>query len=408
MALESLNEGSRERELRVLLVEDSPDDAELVLLELRRRQFRVTAFQASSRQEMAAVLATEPIDLALTDHAMPGLSSLDVIELTRGHCPCIVVSGAVGEETAVTLLQQGAVDYINKANLNRLAPAVKRALEESHNRQARERAEEELRRAHAELERRVEARTAALQQSYRRLRQEMDERRRAEYELREARLKLTRLREDERLHLSREIHDGVVQDLLGIGFALADTERAVLGGMDAAESYRRIHGYRDELLEAVRRLRNLIKGLRPPGLEEFGLLSALEEFSRSLVGSHPEARISVEVAPEGAQVPPVVAQSFFRIAQEAVRNALRHASADRIHIGVTLDEAEARLTVSDNGLGFKAPERLGELARDDHFGLVLMDEHAQLAGGAFELETAPGKGTTVSVAVPLARAPVER
>lgn len=391
--------------LKVLIVEDSADDAELIRLELQRHYDAFEPFVAASRDEVLGVLEREAPDLALTDHAMPGLSSLDVIELTRDRCPCIVVSGAVGEETAVNLLQRGAVDYVNKGNLPRLGPASRRALADAQNRQARQRAEEELRRAHAELERRVEERTAALQQSYRRLRQEMEDRRRAEAALRDARLKLTRLREDERLHLSHEIHDGVVQDLLGITFAMADTERSLLGGMELDEAYRLLHANREKLQEVVRRLRNLIKGLRPPGLEEFGLKSALDEFTGSLSASYPEIEFATGLEPPGAQLAPVVAQSFFRIAQEAVRNALRHAQPERVRIQVTVGERDAYLEVSDDGRGFLAPERLGELARDDHFGLVLMDEHAQLVGGALELKTAPGRGTTIRVRAPLSAAP---
>lgn len=394
-------------ELKVLIVEDSADDAELIVLELQRHYEALEPFVATSRDEVVQALERLAPDLALTDHAMPGLSSLDVIELTRDRCPCIVVSGAVGEETAVNLLQRGAVDYVNKGNLPRLGPASRRALADAQNRKARQRAEEELRRAHAELERRVEERTAALQQSYRRLRQEMEDRRRAEAALRDARLKLTRLREDERLHLSREIHDGVVQDLLGITFAMADTERSLLGGIELQEAYRLLHGHRDELQEVVRRLRNLIKGLRPPGLEEFGLKSALDEFTGSLSASYPEVAFSTALEPAGAEIAPAVAQSFFRVAQEAVRNALRHAQPQHIGIRVSVGERDACLEVSDDGRGFRAPDRLGELARDDHFGLVLMDEHAQLIGGTLEVNTAPGRGTTIRVRAPRSAAPQE-
>lgn len=368
------------------------------MLELRRNTFEVRPVYASSREEVVEALEIEPIELVLTDHAMPNLSSLDVIELARERCPCIVVSGAVGEETAVGLLRQGAVDYVNKDNLPRLGPAVRRALAEAQNRKARREAEEALRRAHAELERRVEERTAALQHSYRRLRQEMEERHRAENELRQARLKLTRLREDERLHLSREIHDGVVQDLLGICFGLADTEREA--GALSLKVKAQVKQHREELLETVRRLRNLIKGLRPPGLEEFGLNQALEEFIASTSEQPGAPEIRLEVQPSDVQLSPAVAQCFFRIVQEALRNILRHAQARTVRIRVEQSDSEARLLITDDGKGFKKPGRLSALARDDHFGLVLMEEHAQLVGGAFRLESEPDQGTQVLVTVP--------
>ena len=212
---------------------------------------------------------------------MPQLSALEVIALAA-DIPCIVVSGAVGEETAVNLLRSGAADYLNKENLKRLATTVERALSEAQNRRARLAAESALRRAHQDLERRVEERTAALERSNFRLKNEMDERRRAELELLEARLQLTRARDEERSQLARDIHDGVVQDLLGLSYEIADTERKMAAD-PTFSSLEAVRKHREAIVASVRDLRSLIKGLRPPGLAEFGLKNALEEFISSLL-----------------------------------------------------------------------------------------------------------------------------
>ena len=388
------------RTLKLLLVEDSADDAELVQLALVRSGYQLETCQLTDLGAVRTALRDQVWDVVVTDHAMPGLSSGDVIDLVPAGTPCIVVSGAVGEETAVNLLQRGAVDYVNKNNLRRLGGAVSRALSETQNLQARRRAEAELRAAHADLEKRVQLRTAELQLANARLREEMDERRKAETELSNARLFLVRLREQERLNLSREIHDGVVQDLIGVGYAVADTERKVVAGQTLSDTVTLLRRHRADILASVRRLRTLVKGLRPPGLHEFGLEHALQVFVSSLdTSGRPACHLTV--TEDAVHLSEVVSQAFFRVAQEAVRNALRHARATTVDIAVSVRDDGAYLVISDDGSGFRVPERLGSLAADEHFGLVGMDEHAQLVGGQLYLESAPGRGTRVTVVVPL-------
>ena len=388
------------RTLKLLLVEDSADDAELVQLALVRNGYQLETCQLTDLGAVRTALRDQVWDVVVTDHAMPGLSSGDVIDLVPAGTPCIVVSGAVGEETAVNLLQRGAVDYVNKNNLRRLGGAVSRALSETQNLQARRRAEAELRAAHADLEKRVQVRTAELQLANARLREEMDERRKAETELSNARLFLVRLREQERLNLSREIHDGVVQDLIGVGYAVADTERKVVAGQALSDTVTLLRRHRADILASVRRLRTLVKGLRPPGLHEFGLEHALQVFVGSL-GTSGRPACHLTVTEDAVDLSEAVSQAFFRVAQEAVRNVLRHARATTVDIAVSVRDDGAYLVISDDGSGFRVPERLGSLAADEHFGLVGMDEHAQLVGGQLYLESAPGRGTRVTVVVPL-------
>ena len=158
--------------LRVLLVEDSLDDAELNMRELRRQGFGIEAHRVDTREATLEALLAGGWDLVLSDHALPGFSSHEVLELlveNRIDTPCIIVSGAIGEEAAVQLLQSGAVDYVNKDKLYRLGQAVRRALREAESSRARREAEEALRRSeqalrelNETLEQRVEERTKEL------------------------------------------------------------------------------------------------------------------------------------------------------------------------------------------------------------------------------------------------------
>lgn len=159
-------------QLRVLLVEDSSDDAELNLLELQRHGIEVDDHRVETREATLEALQGREWDVVLSDHALPGFSSHEVLELLNElalDTPCIIVSGAIGEEAAVQLLQGGAVDYVNKDKLYRLDQAVRRALREADSSRARREAEAALRRSeqalrelNETLEQRVEERTREL------------------------------------------------------------------------------------------------------------------------------------------------------------------------------------------------------------------------------------------------------
>ena len=133
--------------LRTLLVEDSPDDAELVLHALRRAGYDPQVERVETRQAMAAALAGGPWDIILCDYSMPHFSApaaLETLKEAALDVPFIIVSGAIGENTAVELMRAGAHDYVMKDHLARLAPAVGRELAEAEQRRKRREAEEEI------------------------------------------------------------------------------------------------------------------------------------------------------------------------------------------------------------------------------------------------------------------------
>jgi PAS domain S-box-containing protein len=133
------------RPLRVLIVEDSPDDAELMVLVLRRGGFEPSWRRVETAGEMRAALPQGPGDLVLWDYTLPGFEATAALALlqTAEDLPFIVVSGTIGEEQAVRLMKAGADDHLLKGNLARLAPAVERTLREAADRQARKQAQAE-------------------------------------------------------------------------------------------------------------------------------------------------------------------------------------------------------------------------------------------------------------------------
>jgi len=133
--------------LRVLIVEDSPADAELMLRALRSGGFEPLHQRVDTAADMRAALERQPWDVVLSDYVMPGFDALGALALLkerRPDVPFIVVSGSVGEDTAVAAMKAGATDYLMKDRLQRLAPAVSRVLAESAVERERRRLEEQL------------------------------------------------------------------------------------------------------------------------------------------------------------------------------------------------------------------------------------------------------------------------
>jgi len=135
------------KKLRVLIVEDSEDDAELLLRELRSGGYEPLSERVDTHKAMADALKKKTWDIIITDYSLPHFNGFQALKLLRSSAldiPCIVVSGKIGEDTAVQLMKAGANDYVMKGNLKRLAPAIERELGDAEVRRERKRAEKEL------------------------------------------------------------------------------------------------------------------------------------------------------------------------------------------------------------------------------------------------------------------------
>jgi len=185
------------RQLRALLIEDCETDALLIRHELESGGYEVTLRRVESAKALRAALDKDHWDLFISDYRLPQFSGLDALKIIQQKGldqPFILVSGYIGEETAVAAMKAGAHDYLMKDNLARLAPAVEREIKEAEVRRARaqaqlalEKSNRELAKAREELEHRVRERTSELVQANQALRNQMEERKRLEAELLELR-----------------------------------------------------------------------------------------------------------------------------------------------------------------------------------------------------------------------------
>src|ERR1700674_5083939 len=137
--------------LRVLLIEDSEDDAALVERGLRRGNYDIQLERVDESSALESAIRKQSWDLIISDFSMPHFSGTDALRMLRSMgCdkPFIFVSGTIGEETAVSALKDGAQDYLMKTNLKRLVPAVQRELREAEQRQEKERLERQIQQLH--------------------------------------------------------------------------------------------------------------------------------------------------------------------------------------------------------------------------------------------------------------------
>jgi len=210
--------------------------------------------------------------------------------------------------------------------------------------------------------------------------------------------------EDQRRRLSRELHDEPLQLFLHLARRLEGLGGASGLPRTMADS---LAEARRQALGAAARLRTLARDLRPPALDELGLVAALSSL-RADVEDEDEAVLDTTFRVTGTEtrLAPEIELGVFRIVQEAVRNTLRHAGASQLLVIVGFQTDELTLSVSDDGRGF-VPEDLGK-QDSAHLGLLGMYERTRLLGGRLAVRSAPGEGTVVEATVPLSTPRPER
>jgi signal transduction histidine kinase len=206
---------------------------------------------------------------------------------------------------------------------------------------------------------------------------------------------LTESQEHERLRIAREIHDDTIQALVLVSHSIERAAQAVHSGQNAVVA--QLESGRSQLLAAIDCLRRLISNLRPTALDELGLVVALE----MLCEQHRSLRFCVKGEVYSLEHP--VELALFRAAQEAIRNAERHAHAHCITVTLNYARSVVLLEVSDDGTGFTIPHQLQEFAAHGHFGLMGMRERIDHLGGTLQLKSAPGDGSIITIRLPVVR-----
>jgi len=265
----------------------------------------------------------------------------------------------------------------------------------------RKRAEEILRRAHQELEIRVRERTAELARVNASLLAEMVERERAERARRDLHARLIFAQEDERRRIAREMHDQFGEQLTALGLRIGALKKA-------SNEHPELRSPLEALEEVAQRLDRdvdeLVWKLRPTALDDLGLGAALanyvQDWSRRV-------NVAVEFHSSGLEadrLPSETETTLYRIAQEALTNAAKHARARKVDVILERRGDQVLLVIEDNGVGFDPGDT--SLAGQG-FGLLGMQERAALVGATLQIESEPGRGTTILVRMAAAPPPAE-
>jgi signal transduction histidine kinase len=356
------------RSMRVLHLEDSVPDHELALLHLLRAGLRVDALRVDTESGLRDALATQEWDVVLSDFNLPGFNGLRAQEILRESgkdLPFILVSGEIGEDTAVAAMRNGAADYLLKNNLARLAPAVEHAIAAQRDRLARARADREL----AASRQRLSELAQHLQTSV----------------------------EMERAAIAREIHDDVGGSLTAIQFDLAWIGRHVAAGdVQPAEVQQRVLTALETVQHAIESSQRIMHNLRPAILEQ-GLVAALQWMAAQFEKRNHLACL-FRTSHESMQLPAGVPLVAYRFAQEALTNVSKHAQATRVMIDLSMSRGVLSLEVSDNGRGLSRDD----LAKTRSFGLRGLHERAGTVGGWVDVSS-NAAGTVLMLSVPMRR-----
>jgi len=354
--------------LRVLMVEDCRDDADLVLHELRRGGYEPIYERVETRQEMQAALTNESWDIIIADYSLPGFSGISAFHLTwemKIDLPFIIVSGTIGEDIAVSAMQAGVHDYVMKNNLSRLIPAVDRELREAKVRRERKQAEEKLK-------------------SYQK-------------KLRSMASELSLTEERERRRIAVELHDQIGQALVFSKIQLRSLREQVESD-SVGKTLDEICGVIDQVIQETR---SLTFDLCSPILYEMGFEAATAEW----LTEHVEKKNGIVTHFEDDGDPKPLSDEvkifLFKAVREILINVIKHASARDVCVSVQRKGNFIEVVVDDDGVGFVYSESLLQSREKSGLGLFSIRERLDHIGGKLTIESELGKGTRVTLTAPL-------
>ena len=387
--------------LKILLVEDSPSDAALLQESLTQsglEQFEFTL--AECWAEAAKKMRRGQFDVMLLDLSLPDSTGRGTFLQARAaapHLPIVVLTGVEDEVVSLDAVRHGIQDYLVKgqADGRQTARAIRYAIE-------RKLLEEALQKIQAELEKRVEERTAELLKANRALQAEIAQRERAEEAHLQVLRRLADAEETERGRISRELHDRLGQDLTGLKLGLQLVRKQGPLAPPVQESVGKLEQLADGLMRDIHRL---AWELHPAALDDLGLEAVLQHYTAEWSEN---SRVPVDFHSDGVEtdrLPLQLETTLYRITQEALTNVTRHANAKRVSVLLERRPDHVSLIVEDDGGGFDAGNQAS--AARGKLGLLGMRERVTLARGTLEIESTPGAGTTVFVRVPLKQKPAK-
>ncbi len=359
-----MQDDTSDSSIRILHLEDSTVDHELVRRALQRSGLAFTIEHVETLEDFAQATTSRAFDAIVADYRLRGFTAIDAWDTLKSRPnapPFILLSGAIGEAAAVAAIKLGMSDYLQKDHLAKLAPVIMRAIELQQTRLAKDRADAEL----AISERRLAEFAEHLQSTI----------------------------EQERASIAREIHDDIggalaaaKLDLAWIGRHVADP--VTLGHVSAAT---------EMLQHALGASQRIMMNLRPAILDQ-GLAAAVDWLASGFE-RRTGIRTMLRAGEPDHELPKAVQLTAYRTAQEALTNIAKYAQCTLVTIDLTDSGNVLTLEINDNGQGFSAQEQ----GKAKAYGLKGLQERAKSVGGWLDISTSAGKGTSIILSVPLTR-----
>jgi signal transduction histidine kinase len=342
---------------KILLVDDEPKS--LYALQELLSTLGETLMTAPSGEEALRLVLKHDFAVILLDVRMPGIDGFETAKLIRNRersrlTPIIFLTAAADEMTSMFRgYEVGAVDYLMKPVVPEILKSKVAVFVELHRKSERlKESEDKLRRLAAHL---------------------------------------ISVREEERAHIAREIHDELGQVLTGIKMEVGWLQKR-LSEPQLLEKTESMSKLIDSTVQTVRKIAT---GLRPEMLDDMGLVAAIGWQAKDFQ-KRTGIRCRVKLPPETTKLDIDVATTAFRIFQEILTNVARHSRATRVDIDLGVSDAQVTLDVHDNGVGIAESDLNGRKS----LGLLGMHERALLFGGEVNITGAPGHGTRVAVTIP--------
>lgn len=341
--------------LRILLVEDDEDD--YILTKELLNEWCISPFElqwVTTFDTALAEMKRNQHDIYLLDYQLGAANGLELLRISMAQgCqgPIIFLTGQDNREIDLEAMAAGAVDYLVKSEIT--APLLERTIR------------------YALQQRQIQAESV------------------------ETRQRLTDSREAERFRLAQKLHEGPLQDLIGLRFHLG----VVLSSLQEERAKTQLTFVQDNLQTVIESVRAFCVDLRPPALGPFGLEKAIRAHVRRFQAQFPQLNLMMDLDADEQRLPERMRLALYRIFQQVLDNVARHAQANNVRISLRLAAEEVQLKIIDDGLGFALPRQWIDFAREGRIGLLDAIERAEAIGGRLEVTSAPGAGTLVLVTV---------
>lgn len=357
--------------IKILIVEDAMLDVELIKHQISKSDFIAEYALANDSDSFQKVLPEFNPDIVLCDFALPGFTGLEALKLAKQYAsnlPFIIVTGAIDEETAVSCIKAGADDYLIKDRLTRLGSAIRHSIEQRKIAADKEKTNKEL---EASRER-----------------------------LRDLLLRIEEIRDEEKKRISLELHDQLGQELTATKLGLFWLKQDIILNRKKVSVCKPILEKIDELIDlsgkTIQSIRRIAHDLRPMVLDDLGLIPAIEWMIKNF-GDSTDIKYSFNHDISDRNIGMNFSSAAFRIVQEGLTNAIRHAKARRCGVELISDEKELTIEIWDDGQGFNQTQ----INTRGQLGLFGIAERLRPFDGQLTIESAPGKGTRIIAEVPL-------